>query len=56
MNKFREWYLENATEITWFLIGWLSLAGLEALSHGEYVNAVVDLSLAYVNYYMNKRV
>ena len=55
MNKFRQWYLENATEITWFLVGWLSLAGLEALGREQYTTALIDFVLAYGNYYMNKR-
>lgn len=55
MNKFRQWYLDNATEITWFLIGWLVLAGFEAIGRENYVAAAVDFGLAYVNYYMNKR-
>ena len=56
MNKFRQWYLENGTEITWFLIGWLVLASLEALGREQYGTAVIDLALAYFNYYMNKRI
>jgi hypothetical protein len=55
MNKFREWYLNNATEITWFLIGWLVLAGFEAISRDQYGRALVDFGLAYVNYYFNRR-
>lgn len=55
MNKFREWYNDNATEITWFLVGWLTLAGLEALGREQYITALVDFGLAHVNYYMNKR-
>lgn len=55
MNKFKQWYRDNATEITWFLIGWLTVAGLYALLRENYVAAAVDFGLAYVNYYMNKR-
>lgn len=55
MSKFREWYGNNATEITWFLIGWLTLAGLEALVREQYGMALLDFFLAYANYYMNKR-
>ena len=54
MNKFRQWYHDNATEITWFLVGWMTLAGLEALGREQYVQALVDFGLAYVNYRMNR--
>ena len=54
MNSFRNWYLDNQTEITWFLIGWLALAALEALSHGNYLSAVLDIVLIGVNYKLSK--
>ena len=55
MNKFRQWYTNNSTELTWFLVGWLTLAGLEALVREQYAMALLDFVLAYGNYYMNKR-
>ena len=54
MNSFRNWYLSNATEITWFLIGWLTMAGLDALGRGNYVSAAVDFGLVFVNYKLNR--
>jgi len=53
MNNIRAWYLKNQTEITWFLIGWLVLAGVQDLSYGNYVGAAISWGLAYINYKLN---
>ena len=53
MNSFRQWYLANQKEITWFLIGFLVFAGLQDLSVGNYLGAVVSFVLAYINYKLN---
>jgi hypothetical protein len=50
MNKFRAWYLRNYEAITWFLIGWLVLAGIYEFSQGEYVSALVLWAVALINY------
>jgi hypothetical protein len=50
LQKFRQWYLRNQTEITWFLIGWLALGGLYDFGRGEYVSAIVLWALAAINY------
>jgi hypothetical protein len=55
MNKFREWYIRNSNEITWFLIGILTIGGLESLVREQYGSAALSFVLAYVNYLMNKR-
>jgi hypothetical protein len=54
MNKFRQWYMCNATEITWFLVGFLVFAGLQDLSVGNYIGALLSFGLAYINYAFNK--
>ena len=54
MNSFRQWYLKNHTQITWFLIGFLVFAGLQDLRVGDYVGAVISFGLAYINYALNK--
>ena len=54
MNKIAQWHYTYTTEITWFLIGWLSLAALEAFSNENYVSAIVDVALATLNYQMSK--
>jgi len=53
MNNIRQWYLRNAKEITWFLVGFLVMAGLQDLSVGNYVGASVSFVLAYINYKLN---
>ena len=54
MNSFRQWYLKNHTEITWFIIGFLVFAGFQDLSLGNYIGAVISFGLAYINYALNK--
>lgn len=46
----RNWYVRNQDAVTWFLIGWLSLAGLDALAEGRYMWALFDFVLVYINY------
>jgi hypothetical protein len=46
----RDWYVRNQDAITWFLIGWLSLAGLNALAESRYIWALFDFVLVYINY------
>jgi hypothetical protein len=53
MNQFRQWYLTNQKEITWFLIGFMVFAGLQDLSVGNYVGAAISFALAYINYKLN---
>jgi hypothetical protein len=55
MDKIRSWYLRNYTEITWFLIGFLTLAGFQELSRGDYTSAVISFGLAWVNYIFSKK-
>jgi len=55
MNKFRDWYLDNANEITWFVIGMCVTSGIDSLSRGQYGSAVMSFVLAVVNYFMNKK-
>ena len=55
MNKFKQWYLNNYTEITWFLIGFLTLAGFTDLSRGDYVGAIISFALAIANYLFSRR-
>ena len=55
MNAIRSWYLRNYNEITWFLIGFLVMAGLSDLGQGDYTGAVISFGLAYINYLFNKK-
>ena len=53
MSGFRNWYVRNQDAITWFLIGWLTFAGLDNLISGQYGWAAVNFVLAFGNYKMN---
>jgi predicted negative regulator of RcsB-dependent stress response len=53
MNSIKQWYMKNHTEITWFLIGVLVLAGFQDLGVGNYIGALVSFGLAYINYKLN---
>jgi hypothetical protein len=55
MEKIRQWYLQYYTEITWFLIGFLVMAGFNNLGQGDYTGALINFGLAYVNYFFSKR-
>jgi hypothetical protein len=50
MNKFRDWYVRNQDAITWFIIGFLTLSIIENVSRQEYVWAVVQAVLIWINY------
>jgi hypothetical protein len=55
LTNFRNWYLKNQNEITWFLVGFLIAAALNSISRGEYTDAGFSLLLAYANYYLNRK-
>lgn len=55
MNKIRDWYLRNYTEITWFLIGFLIMGGLVDLGESNYIGAIISFGVAYINYLFVKR-
>ena len=48
----RDWYIRNQDAITWFLIGWLTFAGLENLLSSDYAWAAVNFGFAFINYKM----
>jgi hypothetical protein len=55
IDRIRYWYLRNYTEITWFLIGLLFLAGLQDFSRGDYINGIISWGLAWLNYMFSRR-
>jgi hypothetical protein len=55
LENFKNWYNRNYTEITWFLIGFLTWAGLNDLSQGDYTGAIISFGVAYINYLFVKR-
>ena len=50
MNKFREWYVRNQDEITWFIIGWISLTIIDDLIAHNYIWAAINFVILYINY------
>lgn len=48
--SFRNWYVSNQDEITWFIIGWLCFSCLDNLIKGSYAWAAFDAVIAYFNY------
>ena len=55
MNSIQQWYLHNVTEITWFIIGWLSLDLLHDLGQGNYIGVLIDAALIVLNYSLSKK-
>jgi len=54
MNSFRDWYVRNQDAITWFIIGFLAFGMLLNLAEGDYVWALVDAGLIWLNYKFSK--
>lgn len=52
METLFRWFREYNTEITWFVIGWLALATCNQLYEENYAMALIDIALAYWNYFM----
>jgi len=55
MNALQRWWYHYNTEITWFLIGWLSLDLIHEFGRGNWPGVVFDAALIALNYYLNKR-
>jgi hypothetical protein len=54
MNSFKNWYVYNQDAISWFIIGWMSLACLDALAEGRYIWAMINAGLVWLNYKLIK--
>ena len=50
MSNFRNWYVRNQDAITWFIIGWLCCSCIDSLARGNYIWAVIQAGIAYLNY------
>jgi len=50
MNQFRSWYLRNYTNLTWFLIGFMTLDLLNNLGKEQYTDALIDLGIVVLNF------
>jgi hypothetical protein len=54
MNAFRSWYHTHQDAISWFLVGFLTMGGLNALANGNYTDALLDFGLAGLNYWFTR--
>ena len=52
--NFIEWCRYHQSEITWWLIGWLSMAVIDDIVRENYIWAIVDAGLIYLNYKLYK--
>ena len=50
MEKIRTWYNDNYGEITWFLIGFCTLAGINSCGQGDYSGMLLNWMCAGLNY------
>lgn len=50
MSKFVEWYRKYQSEITWWIIGFLTWAVLDSFAKGNYIMSLVNAGLIYINY------
>ena len=55
LEGFRMWYLANAVEITWLVIGAMIMSGLIYLGQGRLFNAVICWAIAAGNWYFNRK-
>ena len=53
LERFRSWYLTNAVEITWFVIGAMIMSGLIYFGQGQYLNALLCWAIAGANWYFD---
>lgn len=54
MNSIKEWFNRNQTPIGLFIIGWMTVGGIESLIAGSYLWAVIYFLCVYLNF-MNLR-
>jgi hypothetical protein len=55
LERFRQWYLYNSVEITWFVIGAMIVSGLIYVGNGMYLNAAISFAIAWANWYFNRK-
>ena len=55
MNSIRNWYLNNQTQITWFLIGALLAQGSYEIAEGKFFDASISFFLAALNYGVGRK-
>mgnify|MGYP003345380362 CR=1 FL=1 len=54
-DNIMRWYTRNYVQITWFIIGWLSLAFLDNFGRGDWFSCLIDAGLIWLNYHLVTR-
>lgn len=49
-NNIYRWYTRNSVEITWFLMGWLTVNLIDELTTGRYGMALFTAFLLWLGY------
>jgi hypothetical protein len=55
LESFRQWYLANSTQITWFIIGAMIMSGLIYFGSGQWINAIICFGIAWANWYFSNK-
>jgi hypothetical protein len=55
MNSIMRWYSRNYTQITWFIIGWMSMVALVDFGKGNWPAVSFDFALIALNYFLYKK-
>lgn len=55
LDNFFRWYNRYYTEITWFIIGFLTMDVLQQFSRGNWVGMLISIALIVLNYQFVKR-
>jgi hypothetical protein len=55
IDNFIKWFHQHYTEITWFIIGWLTLNALYDFGRGDWIGFIIDAILITVNYKIWRR-
>ncbi|MFZ9611306.1 MAG: hypothetical protein ACO294_11450 [Methylococcales bacterium] len=50
LNEIKTWLHEHNGEITWFLIGFLFLAGIQSFANGNNIEGSIQWGLVIINF------
>lgn len=53
-NSFKYWLFYHRVEVNWFLIGLFTAFGIDALAADNWVSALFNFGLAWINYTLRK--
>ena len=55
MNSIMAWYTRNYTQITWFILGWLTMCTLRDFGAGDWPGVALDIFIIWINYFFYKQ-